>query len=275
MNIKLHDLVWFLCEVCNARVVRRWDYLKKRRNSGKKDTCSKCSNSAASIIKWANYSDEKSSRILGKLHSGLHIFNDKLSSEERSARGNNAGKLLRKKIKEGILDPTVWVRKQWETIKVDPEQFAALKKQRGETTKKIWAELSDEERSKRVANALKKRKVSVSGSVFLKILSKKGKIKVKKEVPISGFVVDGLHKESNTIILYHGDFWHCNPKKYKDPKLFCSWLGRTVEEQWLRDKRQLGIFYKLGYKVAIVWESDWNQNQDKELIRVLQIIKTP
>ena len=64
------------------------------------------------------------------------------------------------------------------------------------------------------------------------------------------------------IIEYNGDLWHANPKKYK-----CSDIPSfpnnklTAEEIWNRDKRKINIAYDYGYKVLVVWESDYKKNK--------------
>jgi G:T-mismatch repair DNA endonuclease (very short patch repair protein) len=103
---------------------------------------------------------------------------------------------------------------------------------------------------------------------FLRQLHDRG-LEIKPEQTISGFVVDGLHKASNTIIEFYGDFWHCKPDKYRNPQQFCGWLNRTVDQQWARDRRRLGVFYGLGYKVVVIWESDWKKDPECEVDRVV------
>jgi G:T-mismatch repair DNA endonuclease (very short patch repair protein) len=93
------------------------------------------------------------------------------------------------------------------------------------------------------------------------------------EIPISGFVVDAFHRASKTVVLYHGDFWHCNPRTFKDSNQYCKWLGRTVSEQWKRDQRAVAAFYKYGYRVVIVWESDAKRDQSIELQRIITVIR--
>jgi G:T-mismatch repair DNA endonuclease (very short patch repair protein) len=45
-------------------------------------------------------------------------------------------------------------------------------------------------------------------------------------------------------------------------------LGRTVRQQRARDRKRLGVFYSLGYRVVTVWESDWLTNAEKEIGRL-------
>jgi G:T-mismatch repair DNA endonuclease (very short patch repair protein) len=56
----------------------------------------------------------------------------------------------------------------------------------------------------------------------------------------------------NDIILeVQGDFWHCNPKKYKNGPIYqCQFHNLS------NDKKKLDKLTKLGYKVIYLWEDD-------------------
>jgi hypothetical protein len=75
-------------------------------------------------------------------------------------------------------------------------------------------------------------------------------------IPNTKFKADGYCKETNTIYEYHGDFWHGNPKIYKqncinkrNGKTFGELYQKTLErEQQIRD---------MGFNLITIWESDW------------------
>ena len=85
---------------------------------------------------------------------------------------------------------------------------------------------------------------------------------------ISGFFVDGCLQNKKLIVEFYGDTYHCNPKNFSDPDKFCSWLKRTVGEQWTRDRKRLAVLYKAGHTVLIVWQSEWDQNRNEQLERI-------
>lgn len=73
-------------------------------------------------------------------------------------------------------------------------------------------------------------------------------------------------KNTNILIEVQGDFWHANPKIYKqsDELIFPS--GRiTVRDIHSRDVYKFDIAYKNGYVVKYIWESDMKQMSDVEL----------
>jgi len=72
------------------------------------------------------------------------------------------------------------------------------------------------------------------------------------------FVFDGYSPETNTVYLFHGDYWHGNPVKYeatkKHPLLnrtFGDLFSKTkADEQWLIDNH---------YHVISIWENDFTK----------------
>lgn len=81
------------------------------------------------------------------------------------------------------------------------------------------------------------------------------------EYLINGLRVDFFHKESGTVIEFHGDFFHRNPLVYKaDFKSF----GYTSEEKWLLDKNREERIRtsNLVSNLIIVWESNYRLNPD-------------
>lgn len=131
------------------------------------------------------------------------------------------------------------------------------------------ANMSDEEKEIHYRKVLKNNGRSKECDDFLDTLKNHG-IDCIEEQYIKGFIVDGIIRNTNLIIEYYGDVFHCNPKRFKDPNQKCSWLsGRTVQEQWNRDKRRLAALYRYGYKVIIVWGEDWKSAPDKIIERIL------
>lgn len=73
-------------------------------------------------------------------------------------------------------------------------------------------------------------------------------------------VADGYARDTHTVYLFHGDYWHGNPKRYPsssvnshNKKTFGSLYEKTLTaEQSYRD---------LGYGLVTIWESDWVATQ--------------
>lgn len=60
--------------------------------------------------------------------------------------------------------------------------------------------------------------------------------------------------DSNLIIEVDGDFWHCNPTKFPEPKY------ETQKRNLIRDKEKIQWAQENGYKLLRFWEDDINNN---------------
>lgn len=106
---------------------------------------------------------------------------------------------------------------------------------------------------------------------FIEIVSfleeRYGKENIKTEVLIKGdnfkYFCDILIKEK-FIIECFGDYWHCNPIKYKED-YFHSKIRMTAGEIWEKDKNRISNIENKSCKVMVIWENDWRQ--DKENIK--------
>jgi len=74
------------------------------------------------------------------------------------------------------------------------------------------------------------------------------------------FVVDKL------IIEFNGDYWHANPKIYKENEKI-SYPGsiRIVNEIWEHDNEKINCAKQAGYEVIIIWENEYKNNKDNIL----------
>lgn len=180
--------------------------------------------------------------------------------EERSAHG--------KKARARVTHSKEAVAKQWVTVKSDPEKYAAAKARLSRTALNYWANLTDEQREahyrKVFANKTGKSK---AGDAFLAALTGAG-VTLATEQMIHGYLVDGLDAEAKVVVEFYGDVFHCNPRVFNNPERYCSWISRTVGQQWARDRKRLAVLYRYGYRVVIVWESDWYGNRNIEIERV-------
>lgn len=76
---------------------------------------------------------------------------------------------------------------------------------------------------------------------------------------------------NNKIIEYHGDFWHSNPKIYSEDYL----NPRTkllAKNKWEKDLEKIKFAESQGYKVLVIWESDFKQNKDKVIQQCIQFL---
>jgi G:T-mismatch repair DNA endonuclease (very short patch repair protein) len=133
----------------------------------------------------------------------------------------------------------------------------------------MWDNRTDEEKNIIIKKVLKRIGRS-KGNEELKELMKKENIYdgFVSEDAFHGFVPDEINRQLKIIVEYYGDIYHCNPNRYNNPDQHLSMIGRTVGQQWQRDRIRLATFYKHGYTVVIVWENDFKLLKQKQIERI-------
>lgn len=86
------------------------------------------------------------------------------------------------------------------------------------------------------------------------------------------FTYDFILKQNKKVIEFNGDYWHCNPKKYKFD-FFNKRKQMTAQEIWDRDKLRIDSIKSEGYEVLVIWESDYNKNKEKIIEKCLNFLK--
>jgi G:T-mismatch repair DNA endonuclease (very short patch repair protein) len=240
-------IIWLNCKICGESTPTK-EYLIPyfTRRGGQK--CQKCvSKTSADVLK--------------KLRALQ-------TPEEKSA----FAKFARSKA-----DCSKGVKKQWDNFKADPEKFKQICKAKSDRMKRVWAEYDDATKN-HIAKSLTKshNKSRSTSSEALKQLMVDYDLYqgFQSEEPFHGFLPDEINHSLRIIVEMYGDVYHCNPRKYKDPNQFLRIIGRTVGEQWKRDERRLACFYKHGYSVVIVWDSDFRKNPEREINRIRDAINT-
>ena len=102
-----------------------------------------------------------------------------------------------------------------------------------------------------------------------KLLTEVKKLKYKPigSYPVDKYICDIYIKELNLIIEFNGDYWHCNPKKYKED-YFHPHKKKTAKEIWKEDKIRVDNIKKYGYNLMIIWERDFEKpNYIKNIIK--------
>jgi len=76
---------------------------------------------------------------------------------------------------------------------------------------------------------------------------------------------------NNRIVEYHGDFWHCNPKKYQADYINPR-TKITAADKWARDQEKIKFAEAQGYQVLVVWESDFKNNKEEVIKQCTQFL---
>lgn len=75
-------------------------------------------------------------------------------------------------------------------------------------------------------------------------------IKIETQFRVENFLYDIYIPNKNTLIEVNGDYWHCNPSVYKEPRDKIQVI--KVE----RDERKTKCAIDHGYRLLVIWESD-------------------
>jgi hypothetical protein len=70
------------------------------------------------------------------------------------------------------------------------------------------------------------------------------------------FIFDGYDSETNTVYLFHGDYWHGNPKIYEASKIHPV-IKKTFGELYIKTLEEEHLLKKSGYKIVSIWETDF------------------
>ena len=83
------------------------------------------------------------------------------------------------------------------------------------------------------------------------------------------FKPDIVVLEDKVIVEFYGDIFHANPNKFDDLDKPNPWLDKTSLEIRNYDKLREEYFLSKGYKVFIVWESEWKANKELSFKKLL------
>ena len=93
---------------------------------------------------------------------------------------------------------------------------------------------------------------------------KGNKVKHKMHPKIDGSP-DILLKDTKTVVLLHGCFWHKCPKCFKKPKTNKSYWLPKIERNIKRDRKNNKILKSQGFKVIKIWEHQVKKDWDRIL----------
>ena len=166
-------------------------------------------------------------------------------------------------------------RKKWEAELKEKEGIVNVF-QREEVKQKIKSTLLEKygvESSACITSSRGKNSYSKIHRSVVKALKKENiNINIEKKLPKeNGYYYSfDIVVEPDILIEVNGDYWHGNPAIYKPTDIILKGSSRdcTVQEKWDYDAIKLQVAKDHGYKVIIIWESDWQNNKGKEIQRI-------
>lgn len=85
------------------------------------------------------------------------------------------------------------------------------------------------------------------------------------------YVYDFVYE--NKVIEFNGDYWHCNPNEY-DKNFYNKSLKMTASQKWKEDEYKIKLIEEKGYKVLVIWESEYNDNPEATIQKCIDFIKS-
>jgi DNA mismatch endonuclease Vsr len=104
-------------------------------------------------------------------------------------------------------------------------------------------------------------------TILFKILSDLG-LKFKKHTAIKSICQADAFIEPNIVLFADGDFWHCNPRVYKNPTTIVHLKNLK------RDKKEEDALIREGYIVKRLWEYDLINKPEECKNTIRKLIKS-
>lgn len=112
-------------------------------------------------------------------------------------------------------------------------------------------------------------KLTPSDHIYFQPKSKEFTVMSKDNVLYCYDFVDSINM---VCIEFNGDYWHGNPNLYES-----DWVnphnGLTSKEMQVKDKVKIKSIKERGYRVLVIWESDFRKNSDKVINKCVKFIK--
>lgn len=89
---------------------------------------------------------------------------------------------------------------------------------------------------------------------------------VNGELEQSVVIPDILIEDAKLIIECYGDYWHCSDK-YPD-SYFHEVIKKSAKEIRATDEKRINFLRSKGFRVLIIWESDWRTDKNRQIERI-------
>jgi very-short-patch-repair endonuclease len=79
------------------------------------------------------------------------------------------------------------------------------------------------------------------------------------------FFYDFVDTKTKKVIEFNGDRFHANPELYKESDKPNFYADLTSKEIWDLDKHKIGLIEKLGFKVLVIWEKEFDESLENTI----------
>lgn len=85
------------------------------------------------------------------------------------------------------------------------------------------------------------------------------------------YKLDLINFDTLKVIEFFGDYWHCNPRKYK-ADFYNKNSEKTAQEIWNYDNNKIESIKYCGYDVMIIWEYDYVHDTDNVIAKAREFL---
>lgn len=140
--------------------------------------------------------------------------------------------------------------------------------------KKMWAKKTDDQKNEWLKKSIWSKMADNIGISKLElriqnILYDKN-ITFTSQFPLGHKYYDFCLPDIRLLIEVNGDYWHANPRKYKETDHISYFKEKkTAKSVWLKDEKKRQIALNNNYKIMYIWEDEIVNKDDTELTKLL------
>lgn len=251
---KWNQKIWevtLVCDECSLSFVEDYKNTKKKLLKRTEHLCNAC----LSIL---------TNKIAG---DRMRNYKANLSKEQKKLESSMGGKAAQK---SGKCSSGWFTTERWDSMTIE-QQNARVIKANSAAMEKL-KQMSTDELAAHYTKVLK------GGIGFIS----KGQQELIDSLLDSGFIgnvqisnmnVDCCNHDFKIVVEYNGDAYHCNPKYWREGQ-YSTLIKMTAREKWQKDRNRYAVLRKMGYRVIVVWESDWLADKNSIIKRIKSIYET-
>ena len=254
------------CKICGHKAGSLYQHLKKEHNLSVLEYRKEYGNDLLvkrhSMQKGMTKETNESIKLQAKKITGHPVTKEtrkKISEKRIQFFNTKKGKLTKKKHSQ-------WLKNAYKTgeMKLNENWKIAGRKAAWKAYRVFLDNETKEDRRKRLDNWINSgHHISIGEIELLKELKNYNIGIIEHSYKIGRYTVDIYIRELNLIIEFYGDYWHCNPKIYKEDYIRRNKVAKNI---WEYDKKRLDYIGDLNYNVEVIWESDFNEKEVGNII---------
>lgn len=257
--IKYDDCGKPICEICGKSFKRVISHVRQVHDMNERDYKTKfgfdlkkgiCSNESKEISRkrvFENYEKCISSNLIGNGSKSRFVLGSKGRTKEKVSAQTRIR--LKERLKEDYM-----VEKMSKAGKIVGETgLGNLARWKGTTKEERRMWMDKIRKANRCVSKLEWRVRAILNKLNIQFAANKF---------LFGFNYDLIFNNKN-ILEINGDFWHCNPQKYKPTDIVRG--GKSAQDVWDRDSMRRDVVIKNGYNIFYLWESEINKMSDEQI----------